>query len=99
MYVYPVCGTCDPNVRARDRHHATQAKALMRLKFEGVARHAVPSLARSHGTPAPSPGLEREKELTDRASVYFKKPQEYAMDRYAYYKCCKCKARQRGGGY
>ncbi|XP_045202847.2 uncharacterized protein LOC123556308 [Mercenaria mercenaria] len=42
-------------------------------------------------------GLERCKEITDRGSKYFQKPGDFAMDRYKYFLCFKCKKAYFGG--
>jgi hypothetical protein len=42
-------------------------------------------------------GLENDKEVVDPQGKYYKKPVDYAMDRFAYYPCSKCKAAYFGG--
>eukprot|EP01083_Nonionella_stella_P135347 411745_1 len=42
-------------------------------------------------------GLLKDKKLTDPASKWFGKPEEFAMNSYAYYNCFKCKKEYFGG--
>lgn len=42
-------------------------------------------------------GLENSDQIKDRASTYFSNPTQYAMDRYCYYPCYKCKKAYFGG--
>lgn len=47
-------------------------------------------------------GLDKDLDLTDPSSPYCGKPAEYAIDRFAYYPCYRCKVPDRrlccGGG-
>jgi len=36
-------------------------------------------------------GLEKSEAVTKATSPFYRKPEEYAMDRYCYYQCFKCK--------
>jgi len=63
-------------------------KPLVRLK-QVVQQKAVERLK--------AEGLENDKRLLDKKDKYFKNPALYAMDRFAYYPCAKCKKPYFGG--
>lgn len=42
-------------------------------------------------------GLDRCDDITNAARPFYNKPEEYAMDRFAYYLCNKCKKPYFGG--
>jgi len=41
-----------------------------------------------------SEGMDKDQELTDPSSRYYKDPASYALDRFAFYECFKCKVLQ-----